>query len=609
MKRRHDMPFGAAVQDDGSVRFRLWAPSAPRVDVKFNSGGPGRVLPMRALEGGWYELITSEARPGSRYMFVIDGGPAVPDPASRDQGGDVHGWSIVVDPHAFDWRDDAWRGRPWHETVLYELHVGTFTRAGRYCGVAEKFDALVELGVTAIELMPLSEAPGRFNWGYDGAYLFAPEGSYGQPDDLKLLIEAAHRRGLMVFLDVVYNHFGPEGNYLSQYAAPFFTERHHTPWGAAINYDGADSRVVRDFMVHNALYWLEEYHVDGLRLDAVHAIIDDGAPHILTEIAAAVRRSVAGRHVHLVLENDDNAVWPLRVEEDELGFAAQWNDDIHHALHVAVAKQYDGYYRDYANPIVHLGRALAEGFAYQGEASVHRGGAARGERSRHLPPTSFVSFLQNHDQVGNNATGTRINHVALPEACRAAAAIYILAPSVPLLFMGEEWAASSPFLFFCDFGGELAEAVREGRRAEFAKFAAFQSAEAREKIPDPTKIETFLASRLDWSERERTPHRETLAFYQALLAIRAREVVPRLKGLRGNAAAEFITAGRGGLHAHWTLADRAVLVLRANLSGEAAEVTFEPADGRMLCATHPEPANGAGALPPWFVAWFLRAPS
>jgi maltooligosyltrehalose trehalohydrolase len=606
MRRRHDMPFGATVQDDGSVRFRLWAPSAPRVDLKLNSGGPGRTVPMQSLDGGWYELTTDAARPDSRYMFVIDGRLAVPDPASRDQAGDVHGWSIVVDPYAFDWQDDGWRGRPWHEAVLYELHVGAFTRSGRYHGVAEKLDALIDLGVTAIELMPLAEAPGRYNWGYDGVYLFAPEASYGQPDDLKLLIETAHRRGLMVFLDVVYNHFGPEGNYLSQYAAPFFTERHHTPWGAAINYDGENARVVRDFVIHNALYWFEEYNVDGLRLDAVHAIIDDSTPHILTEIAAATRGSLRNRHTHLVLENDNNAAWLLRGAEDEPGFDAQWNDDLHHALHVVVTGQADGYYRDYANPIAHLGRALTEGFAYQGEASAHRDGARRGEASKHLPATAFVSFLQNHDQVGNSAMGTRIHHVAPLETVRAAAAVYLLAPSPPLLFMGEEWAASTPFLFFCDFGGELAKSVREGRWAEFARFAEFQTQDARARIPDPTAFDTFLKSRLDWAERERPPHRETLAFYRELLAIRTREIVPRLKGLR-RSEAEFTTAGAGGLKAHWMLADDSRLILCANLSGKPADPSFGAADGRLLFATHPD-AKGTGSLPGWSVAWFLQTP-
>jgi maltooligosyltrehalose trehalohydrolase len=600
------MPFGAAVQDDGRARFRLWAPSARRVDLKLNSGGPGQTLPMNALDDGWFELTSDQARAGSRYMYLIDGNAAVPDPASRDQGGEVHGWSIVVDPHEFDWQDGAWRGRPWHETILYELHVGTFTRSGRYDGVAERLDALIDLGVTAIELMPLAEAPGRYNWGYDGVYLFAPDSAYGQPDDLKLLIETAHRRGLMVFIDVVFNHFGPEGNYLSQYAAPFFTERHHTPWGAAINYEGARGRVVRDFMIHNALYWLEEYNADGLRLDAVHAIVDNSAQHVLCDIGAAVRRRITDRHVHLVLENDDNAAWLLRKASHDPGYDAQWNDDIHHALHVAVTGQRDGYYSDYENPIRHLGRALTEGFAYQGEKSGHRGGANRGEPSGHLPPTAFVSFLQNHDQVGNTATGKRINRMAPLEAVRAAAAIYLLAPSPPLLFMGEEWAASTPFLFFCDFGGELADKVREGRRAEFARFAEFRSADARERIPDPTSRETFLRSRLDWSEREHAPHGEVLAFYRDLLTIRKIEIIPRLAGIRGGTG-EFSVSEGGILKAAWTLGDGARLSLSANLAARPASTSLD-VPGRVLFATHPEAASDDGEmeLPAWSVAWFLK---
>lgn len=608
MKRVHEMPFGAAVEEDGRVRFRVWAPSARRVDLKLNTGGAGRILPMQSAKEGWFETRTDEARAGTRYMYVIDGGAAVPDPASRDQAGDVHGWSIVIDPREFDWQDGDWRGRPWHEVVLYELHVGCFDRSGNYCGVERHLDELVALGVTAIELMPLAEAPGRRNWGYDGVYLFAPEASYGDPNDLKHLIEMAHRRGLMVFIDVVYNHFGPDGNYLSQYAAPFFTERYHTPWGAAINYDGEQSRTVRDFMIHNALYWLEEYNADGLRFDAVHAIIDASGTHILEEIASAVRKSLGGRHVHLVLENDDNATWPLEIgPEGNSGYDAQWNDDLHHALHVVVAGRGDGYYRDYADdPVGHLGRALTEGFAYQGEASAHREGRRRGAPSSHLPPTRFVSFLQNHDQVGNNAFGTRINHIAPLDRVRAAASIYLLAPSQPLIFMGEEWAASTPFLFFCDFGGDLAEKVRQGRRAEFSRFAEFADPKARDRIPDPNAIETFSASRLDWSERGKSPHREMLVLYQTLLNIRRREIIPRLDGIRGGEA-RFEISDRATLRAQWRLGDGAHLVLLARLSDDASTAVSHQAAGRVLFATHPDAAlaSTGPAFPAWSVVWFL----
>ena len=556
---------------------------------------------MRTVGEGWYEVVTDEARPGSRYMYVIDEKLAVPDPASRDQGGDVHGWSAVVDPAEFTWHDRDWTGRPWEEAVLYELHVGTFSRNGGYAGVVERLDYLVDLGVTAIELMPLAEAPGRHNWGYDGVYLFAPDSAYGRPRDLKHLIEVAHRRGLMVFLDVVYNHFGPEGNYLPAYAAPFFTERHRTPWGAAINYDGEHSRVVRDFMIHNALYWLEEYNFDGLRLDAVHAIVDDSPTHILDEMAETIRRTIRGRHVHLVLENDANQtrfLGPTRYD-------AQWNDDIHHALHAIVTGDDDGYYADYADaPLRHLGRALTEGFAYQGESSEHRGGIRRGEPSRHLPPTAFVSFLQNHDQVGNNAMGERITHDAPPEAIRAAVAIYTIAPSPPLLFMGEEWAASTPFAFFCDFGPDLADKVREGRRQEFARFKEFQDPKARERIPDPTALDTFLMSRLDWSERDRSPHREWLDFYRAVLGVRRREIVPRLTGVPGGAAEHRID-GRGVLHAAWRLGDGSRLHLDANLSADIVEVEQGEA-GRVIFATQPDEAAEEKVLLPWSVTWRLE---
>ena len=607
MKRRHDMPFGASVLDDGGVRFRLWAPSAKRVGLKLNTGGPGCVLPMQAKGEGWFELTTDAARPGSRYMYVVDENMQVPDPASRDQAGDVHGWSTVVDPTAFDWKDDGWRGRPWDETILYELHVGTFSRSGSYAGVAEHFDHLVGLGITAIELMPLAEAPGRHNWGYDGVYLFAPDGTYGRPNDLKLLVEAAHRRGLMVFLDVVYNHFGPEGNYLGAYAKPFFSERHHTPWGAAINYDGEHSRVVRDFMIHNALYWLKEYNIDGLRLDAVHAIIDESRPNVLVEMADTVRRHFPDRHVHLVLENDNNAATLLQPASRRRDlYDAQWNDDVHHALHVAITGVRDGYYADYAErPVRWLGRALAEGFGYQGEPSEHRGGKRRGEPSGQLLPTAFVSFLQNHDQVGNTAFGARITQIASPEAVRAAAAIYLLAPSPPLLFMGEEWAASTPFAFFCDFGPELAAKVREGRRLEFARFKEFQDPDARDRIPDPTAVATFLSARLNWAELEQSPHKVMLAYYRRLLDLRRREIVPRLKDIAGGAATYDVRNG-GTLRVRWQMVDGDGLELVAQLIDEAGPPVTDLSQGRLVFATHPDirGASTTAWLPPWSVAWF-----
>ena len=569
MKRRHRMPFGAEVVDDGT-RFRLWAPAAPRVELELEAGGRRTRHAMRADGNGWFELVERGIGAGARYAFVVNG-HTVPDPASRCNPDDVHRPSMVVDPCAYAWEDADWRGRRWEEAIVYELHVGTFTRAGTFAAAIERLDDLRDLGVTAIELMPLADFPGRRNWGYDGVLPFAPDASYGTPDDLKRLIDAAHRRGVMVLLDVVYNHFGPEGNYLHTYAPQFFTDRHSTPWGAAINFDGPDSRVVRDFYVHNALYWIEEYHLDGLRLDAVHAIVDDSPLHIVSEIAAAVRRESGARHVHIVLENDANEARYLA--RDAQGRAviadAQWNDDLHHAIHVLATGEVDGYYADYADrPLERLGRCLAEGFAYQGEPSAFRGGAARGEPSARLPPSAFVSCTQTHDQIGNRARGERISVLAPQAALQQAVAMVLLAPAVPMLFMGEEFASSSPFLFFCDFGPELAAAVTRGRREEFSRFEWFRDPVRQASIPDPNAEETFRASCLDWDEVAQPVHAEWRDLYRSLLAKRAAEIVPRLAG---TASGGTYRVQDQVLSVVWTLAEGSLLRMVANF-GDARDL-------------------------------------
>jgi len=570
VQRRHAMPFGAEPRGDGTTRFRLWAPAQGKVHLELQ-GARGRSLAgMRALAGGWHERVADDAPAGTRYRFVLESGLAVPDPASRANPGDVHAPSVVVDPDDFDWRDGGWRGRPWEEAVIYELHVGAFTPEGSFSAAAARLQELAALGVTAIELMPLAEFPGRRNWGYDGVLPFAPESSYGTPQDLKRLVQEAHARGLMVLLDVVYNHFGPEGNYLGVYAPQFFDPRRRTPWGAALDFDGPRSRAVRDFFVHNALYWVEEYAMDGLRLDAVHAIRDASRPHIVEEIREALARGPGReRHVHLVLENDANDSRYL-----EGGAAAQWNDDLHHALHVLVARESDGYYADYAEaPLERLGRALAEGFAYQGEPSRYRGGAPRGSPSAHLRATAFVAFLQSHDQVGNRAHGERIGALAEPARLRAALACLLLAPQVPMLFMGEEFAASSPFLYFCDFGPELAAAVARGRRDEFARFAAFADPAARARIPDPGEAATFAASKLRWEERAAPGHRETLELARALLEVRRRHIVPRLAGMRPGGR---FGIAEGALHVEWTLGDGARLHLAVDFRDAQAPLPGPP---------------------------------
>ncbi len=600
MRRRHELPYGAELSPAG-VSFRLWAPRAGAVSLQLEGARP-RVLPMDREAEGWFALTTGLAGPGSRYRYLVDG-MAFPDPASRRQPDGVHGPSEVEDPEAYEWTDLAWRGRAWEEIVLYELHLGTFSETGDFAGAAPHLDHLCRLGVTAVELMPIAEFPGARNWGYDGAFPYAPSSRYGSPQALKALVEACHHRGLAVLLDVVYNHFGPEGNYLPAIAPDFFTERHQTPWGAAIDFSGPRSRPVRDFFIHNALYWLEEFNFDGLRFDAVHAIFDETVPDIIDEIGAAVRQRIPDRPVHLVLENDRNQARRLTRRGGQIErFSAQWNDDLHHALHVLSTGETTGFYGDYASePAAHLGRALAEGFAYQGEPSPFRDGQPRGEPSGELPATAFVAFLQNHDHIGNHPFGVRIAAQVSEPTLHAGMAIVLLSPQIPLLFMGEEWASQRPFAFFCDFEPALAELVREGRRREFAHFPGFRDAAARERIPDPTAAETFAMSRLDWSEAAQPGHAVWLDRVRALLAIRAREIVPRLAGIPPFAG-RYHAPGPQTVTVEWQLADRIRLILAANFSDQPMPVP--PAvNGARLLYSSAAPGSATSA------SFFLAAPA
>jgi maltooligosyltrehalose trehalohydrolase len=610
MKRRHEMPFGAECRNDGSVRFRLWAPAAKKVELRLQSNAV-KTLPLNQLDDGWFELVTNAAPPGSQYKFRINGEQEVPDPASRFQPHDVHGPSEVVDPTAFDWQDRDWRGRQWEDAVIYELHVGAFTQAGKFCGVEQRLDHLADLGITAIELMPLSDFPGGRNWGYDGVLPFAPDNSYGRPEHLKQLIQAAHARDLMVLLDVVYNHFGPEGNYLGVYAPQFFTDRHRTPWGSAINFDGTQSRAVRDFFINNALYWLTEYHFDGLRLDAADSIVDDSPTHILTELAEAVRNTLGEeRQIHLVLENDRNQASHLRrTDQCQIKqYSAQWDDDIHHAAHVLVTGEKDGYYSDYSDhPLDHLGRCLVSGFAYQGEVSLYRNSKTRGESTAGLPLTAFVSFLQNHDQIGNRALGERIATLADPQAVQAAMAIFLLAPLPPLLFMGEEFGSQTPFLFFCEFEKDLAAAVTAGRRNEFARFTRFSDPDTRKGIPDPNAVTTFEHSKIDWEDLRKPQHQEWLRFYRKLLDIRQRQVVPHLS-TACTTKASYEVISNSVLSAHWKFTDGFTLSLAANLGTNPVSDFNFPA-GEIIYTTEKAETGELhkGNLPAWSVVWFLNS--
>jgi malto-oligosyltrehalose trehalohydrolase len=602
------MPFGTELSAAGA-RFRLWAPAARQVELDFAVRGSRAELEMSALADGWFEATVADAPAGTRYAFRIDGGLTVPDPASRFNPDDVHRPSMVVDPLAYEWRDAGWTGRPWEDAVIYELHVGAFTPAGSFAAAIERLGYLADLGVTAVELMPLADFPGRRNWGYDGVLPFASDASYGTPDELKRLIDAAHSHSLMVFLDVVYNHFGPEGNYLHAYAPQFFNPAQHTPWGAAINYDGEQSRTVRDFFIHNALYWLEEYRFDGLRLDAVDWIVDESSPDILVELASSVREGPgAGRHIHLVLENDRNEAHYLGRDGERrpLHATAQWNDDIHHAAHVVVTGEVDGYYADYAaRPLWYFARCLAEGFGYQGEPSPYRGDIARGEPSVHLPPDAFVSFLQTHDQVGNRAFGERIGHIANPRALRAAVACILLAPSPPLLFMGEEFSASTPFLFFCDFGPELALAVTQGRRKQFARFARFADPALQATIPDPNTEASFERSKLVWSEAGDPGHREWSELYRECLGIREAHIAPRLRGATPSGG--FEVEGEELMYVRWTLGDGSHLQLAANFSAHRSH-PIVPQVGQTLYASYPIALDaGSEVLPACSVRFTLRS--
>ncbi|MGE0425559.1 MAG: malto-oligosyltrehalose trehalohydrolase [Reyranellaceae bacterium] len=563
MNYARQLPFGATLLDSDRVRFRLWAPKQQRVDLVLG----GDAVPMRRDGEGWFE---AEARcgPGARYRYRLGSGETVPDPAARAQLGGVHGESVVVDPVSYAWRHADWRGRPWHETTLYELHPGLF---GGFDGIRAELERIAGLGITAIELMPIADFPGERNWGYDGVLQFAPACCYGTPDELKALIDAAHGLGVMVFLDVVYNHFGPDGNYLSAYAPAFFRDDVATPWGAAIDFRRPE---VRRFFIENALMWLMEYRFDGLRFDAVHAIVEQDW---LAEIAQEIRRTVEpGRHVHLVLENDANSAALLRPGL----FDAQWNDDAHHALHVLLTGETEGYYVDYAqHPAGRLARCLAEGFDYQGEASAHRGGQPRGEDSAELPTTAFVLYIQNHDQVGNRPFGDRLIARIDGEALRAAVALQLLCPHIPLIFMGEEQGSTVPFQFFTDHHGALAKAVREGRRREFAAIAHV----AESEIPDPNDEQTFERCRLT----NEPPNAEWVEYYRRLLTLRNEVIVPRLPAM---SSAGAVALSDAAVLARWRTQAGAVLSIATNLGSEPC--VLPSVAGELIFASRSDSEHG-----------------
>jgi maltooligosyltrehalose trehalohydrolase len=583
--------FGVSVTDDGAS-FRLWAPAAKRVDVVLE-----KPHAMQRGADGWYTADIAGIAGGARYHFRIDDEIDVPDPASAFQPEDVFGPSEVIDHARFDWRAKDWRGRPWQDAVFIETHVGAFTEEGNYRAMIDKLDHLVATGITALELMPLADFAGSRGWGYDGVLWYAPDSAYGRPEELKRLIDDAHLRGLMVFLDVVYNHFGPEGNFLYRYAPTFFTEG-HTPWGSAIDYRRPEARA---FAIENALHWLRDYRFDGLRFDAVnHILVEPGEISMLHDLSRAAGELAAetGRHIHLVLENGDNRASLLdATEEPPRGkFRAQWNDDYHHVWHVLLTGESQGYYGDYqTSPRAHLARSLASGFVYQGENAPFWGNEPRGEPSGHLTPTTFINFLQNHDQIGNRPLGDRLEAIADPRAIEAALAVTLLAPMPPMLFMGEEWGSKKPFPFFCDFKDGLAEAVRKGRREEYDwAYKAYG-----DEVPDPLDPATFKSAVLDWDARTTASGRARLELVQHLLATRRREIAPRLQGM---AFGEAQASENGVLTASWRIGDGTILRLLANLSGDSIARPREAATGTPIWGGEP-----GEQLAPWSVFWRIES--
>ena len=526
------LDLGANVVEDG-VRFRVWAPNARRVEVEIERpSGPGRHA-LTAEADGYHAGTIRGARAGDRYRYALDGGQGFPDPASRSQPGGPHGASEVVDPRHFQWSDHAWRGLGPDGLAIYELHVGTFTPEGTFDAAIERLPDLKELGITAIELMPVAEFPGRRNWGYDGVDLYAPSSAYGGPEGLRRLVDAAHAIGLGVLLDVVYNHFGPDGNYLRVYATDYFTGRHTTPWGDAINYDAPQSEHVRHFVLENVRYWLEEYHLDGFRLDATHAIVDTSPRHLLAEIAHVVH-GLDGRRAMVIAEDHRNLVQQIRPpEQGGLGLDGVWADDFHHALRTYLTGEREAYYANYTGRLEDVATTIEGGFLFQGQTRPATG-ELRGTKVTDEPARAFVYCSENHDQVGNRALGERLAHLIDRERYLVASAVLLFVPETVLLFQGQEFAASSPFQFFTDHNPELGRLVTEGRRKEFAGFAAFADPARRERIPDPQAETTFQRSILKWEERE--TNAEVYDLYRTLLRLRREDPVLRNQDRRATRA-------------------------------------------------------------------------
>ncbi|HSB72056.1 MAG TPA: malto-oligosyltrehalose trehalohydrolase [Candidatus Methylomirabilis sp.] len=582
--------LGATCLGDGLVHFRVWAPRCQDIEVEIVHPERQRVR-LRARAGGYFVGV-GRGGAGLRYFYLLDGERRRPDPVSRGLPDGVHGPSEVVDTSGFAWTDRGWRGLPLRDMIVYEIHVGTFTAEGTYEAIIPRLERLRELGVTAIEIMPVASFPGARNWGYDGVGLFAPQRSYGGPPGLQRLVDACHGRGLAVILDVVYNHLGPEGNYLAEYG-PYFTDRYKTPWGRAINYDGEDAREVRAYIIANALYWIREYHIDGLRLDAIHGIFDGSPVHILRELNHAVRRLARqlDRLVPVVAESDLNDRRVIcSVRKGGYGLTGQWHDDFHHCLHTLLTGERTGYYVDFGS-LEQLAKAWTHGFVYDGQHSSYRG-RPHGTPTADIPPERFVVFAQNHDQVGNRARGDRLSALVDLEGLKLAASAVLLSPYVPLIFMGEEYGERAPFLFFTDFGDpSLQAAVSRGRREEFAAFGWTGD------VPDPRDPLTFDRSKLNWVLQMNEPHRALWEYYRLLLGLRRQYPV---LGVGGKPRTVARTVDE------WTLAvlrrgpdaTAALCMLHFAPEGRAVRLRVPPGSWRRLVDSAEERFGGPGVKSP-----------
>ena len=538
------MIFGANIKPNG-VEYRAWAPDHEQVAVEIRPGSNGsspRKLTMKRDSAGRHVGFDPDGQSGDRYQFLLPDGKSLADPGSRAQVESVHDFSLVIDPGHYRWSDANWQRPPFRDLVIYELHIGTFTPAGTFRAAIEKLAHLRDLHVNAIEIMPIGDFPGRWNWGYDGVLIYAPSRVYGTPDDLRALVDTAHQHGIAVILDVVYNHLGPDGNYLGCFSKSFFTDKHHTPWGAAFNLDGDDCAPTREFFIRNPIYWMEEFHIDGFRLDATHEIPDNSSRHIFTEITAAIH----ARGGYAIAEDCRNEA---RMITDEsaggYGFDAVWADDFHHVIRVALTGIRESYYEDFAGTLEELIEVLQHGWLYRGRHSRALK-AKRGTECRHLRPSRFIFCLSNHDQTGNRAFGERLHQVVSAEVYRALSMLLCLSPYTPMLFMGQEWATTSPFLYFCDHNEQLGPLITEGRRREFSGFSGYKDHESLERIPDPQAEETFQKSKLRWEELAQPRHAETIALYSECLKLR-RDIIALRPETRDSWEVARLDCGVGGI--------------------------------------------------------------